>query len=114
MQRLEATATRFNQSKREREFEEFRRTAEEYIRAVRQELGEPPDSEVTISCRNDGEMMPIINQVLAYRIRSVRHYYQRRIADAKTRGSDLRSWETLPRPIPNWNGSGSGLRNRRV
>ena len=82
LQRLEATAARLDPSKREREFEDFRRTAEEYIRAVRQELGEPPDSEMTISCRNDGEMMPIINQILAYRIRSFRHYYQQRIIDA--------------------------------
>ena len=82
LQRLEATAARLDPSKRRREFEEFRRTAEEYIRAVRQELGEPPDSEMTISCRNDGEMMPIINQMLAYRIRSFRHYYQQRMIDA--------------------------------
>ena len=82
MQRLEATVARLDPSKREREFEEFRRTAEEYIRAVCQELGESPDSEVTISCRNDGEMMPIINQMLAYRIRSFRHYYQQRMIDA--------------------------------
>ena len=82
MQRLEVMTARLDPSERRREVEEFRRTAEEYIRAVRQELGEPPDSEVTISCRNDGEMMPIINQMLAYRIRSFRHYYQQRMIDA--------------------------------
>ena len=100
LQRLEATVARLDPLKRERDFEEFRRTAEEYIRAAREYLGEPPESEMTISCRNDGKMMPIINQIMAYRIRSFRHYYQRRIADAKTRGSDLLCWETLPRPDP--------------
>ena len=81
MHRLEAIA-RLDPSERRREVEEFRRTAEEYIRAVRQELGEPPEREMTVPCRNEGEMMPIINQLLAYRIRSFRHYYQQRIADA--------------------------------
>ena len=55
---------------------------------------------MTISCRNDGAMTPLINQMGAYRIRSFRHYYQRRIADAKTRGSDLLCWESLPMPDP--------------
>ena len=73
---------RLDPSERRREFEEFRRTAEEYIRAVRQYLGEPPESEMTISRRNDGAMMPIINQIMAYRIRSFRHYYQQRMIDA--------------------------------
>ena len=41
LQRLEATAARLDPSKREREFEEFRRTAEGYIRAAREYLGEP-------------------------------------------------------------------------
>ena len=82
LQRLEATAARLDPSKREREFEEFRRTAEEYIRAVRQELGEPPERQMTVPFRNDGEMMPIINQLLAYRIRSFRHYYQQTMIDA--------------------------------
>src|ERR1039457_4154465 len=89
LQRLEATVARLDPLKRERDFEEFRRTAEEYIRAAREYLGEPPESEMTISCRNDGKMMPIINQIMAYRIRAFRRYYQQRIADAKTRGSDL-------------------------
>ena len=51
LQRLEATAAQLDASKRKREFEEFRRTAEEYIRAARQYLGEPPESEFTISYR---------------------------------------------------------------
>jgi hypothetical protein len=67
LQRLEAAATRLDPSKRRQQFEEFRRTAEEYIRAVRQYLGEPPESEIAIACRNDGKMMPLINQVVAYR-----------------------------------------------
>src|ERR1019366_1826695 len=91
LQRLEATAARLDPSKCRREFEEFGRTAEGYIRAAREYLGEPADGEMTISRQNDGEMMPIINQMLAYRIRAFRHYYQQKIADAKTRGSDLRS-----------------------
>src|ERR1022692_2657134 len=69
LQRLEATAAQLDPSKRRREFEEFRRTAEEYIRAAREYLGETPESELTISSRNDGKMMPIINQIMAYRIR---------------------------------------------
>jgi hypothetical protein len=82
LQRLEATATRLDPSKREREFEEFRRTAEEYIRAAREYLGERPESEMTTSCRNDGALMPIISQMLVYRIRCFRHYYQQRMIDA--------------------------------
>jgi hypothetical protein len=74
LQRLEATAARLDPSKRRREFEEFRRTAEEYIRAAREYLGEPPESEMTISCRNNGAMTPLINQMLSYRVRSLRHY----------------------------------------
>src|ERR1700680_1490453 len=92
LQRLEATAARLDPSKRRREFEEFRRTAEEYIRAAREYLGEPPESEMTISCRNSGVMTPLINQMVAYRVRSFRHYYQQRIADAKARGIDLLCW----------------------
>ena len=50
LQRLEAAATRLDPSKRGQEFEEFRRTAEEYIRAAREYLGETADSELTICC----------------------------------------------------------------
>ena len=74
LQRLEATAALLDSSKREREFEEFRRGAEEYIRAAREYLGEPADSEFTISYRNQSEMTPVINQMLSYRVRSLRHY----------------------------------------
>ena len=74
LHRLEATAARLDPSKRRQEFEEFRRTAEEYIRAAREYLGEPVDSELTISCRNQSEMTPLINQMVAYRVRSLRHY----------------------------------------
>jgi hypothetical protein len=73
LQRLEATAAQLDPSKREREFEEFRRTAEEYIRAAREYLGEPPDREITISCRSESEVMPVINEMAAYHIRSLRH-----------------------------------------
>jgi hypothetical protein len=54
-----------------RELEEFSRTARDYIRAVRQYLGEPPDGEIPISYQNDSEL---VNQVVAYRIRPLRHY----------------------------------------
>ena len=74
LQRLEATTTRLDSSERRREFEEFSRTAEEYIRAARKYLGEPPDLEMTISCRNESEITPVVNQMVAYRIRSLRHY----------------------------------------
>ena len=78
LQRLEATTARLDPSERRREFEEFSRTAEEYIRAARQYLGEPPDREMTISCRNESEITPVINQMGAYRVRSLRHYYHQR------------------------------------
>jgi hypothetical protein len=74
LQRLEDTAAQLDPSKRERQFEEFRRTAEDYIRAVREYLGESADSEMPISGRDDGELMPIISQMLSYRVRSLRHY----------------------------------------
>ena len=83
MQRLEATAARLDPSERRRELEEFSRTAEEYIRAAREYLGEPPDLEMTISCRNESEVTPVINQIVAYHIRSLRHYHQQRISDAE-------------------------------
>jgi uncharacterized damage-inducible protein DinB len=78
LQRLEATTARLDLSERAREFEEFSRAAEEYIRSVRQYLGEPPDREMTISCRNESEITPVINQMRAYHIRSLRHYYHHR------------------------------------
>jgi hypothetical protein len=43
LQRLEATTARLDQLGRGLEFEEFSRTAEEYIRAAREYLGEPTD-----------------------------------------------------------------------
>ena len=82
MHRLEAIA-RLDPSERRREVEEFRRTAEEYIRAAREYLGEPPESEMTISCRNNGVMTPLINQMVAYRIRFFRHSYWQRIKHAE-------------------------------
>ena len=83
LQRLEATTARLDLSERAREFEEFSRTAEEYIRAAREYLGEPPDLEMTISCRNASEVTPVINQMVAYHIRSLRYYHQQRISDAE-------------------------------
>jgi hypothetical protein len=74
LQRLEATAARLDPSKREREFEEFRRTAEEYIRAARAYLGERADGEMTIRRRDESEMTPVINEMAAYHIRSLRHH----------------------------------------
>ena len=78
LQRLEATTARLDPSARMREFEEFGRAAEEYMRAVHRYLGEPPDKEMTITCRNESEMSQVINQVVAYHIRSLRHYYHQR------------------------------------
>jgi hypothetical protein len=78
LQRLEATAARLDPSERRREFEEFSRTAEEYIRAAREYLGEPPDLEMTISCRNASERLQVVNQMGAYHIRSLRHYHQQK------------------------------------
>jgi hypothetical protein len=77
LQRLEATAGLLDPLSRAREFEEFSRTAGEYIRAVRQYLGEPPDGQIPILCRNHSEIRQLVNQVVAYRIRSLRHYRQR-------------------------------------
>ena len=71
LQRLEATSGRLDSWGRQQEADEFSRTAREYIRAVRQYLGEPPEGEIPISCRNESEL---INQVVAYRIRILRHY----------------------------------------
>ena len=73
LQRLEATAGLLDPLNRAREFEEFSRTAGEYIRSVRQYLGEPPDREMTV-CRNQSERLQLVNRVVAYRIRSLRHY----------------------------------------
>ena len=83
LQRLEGTARLLDPLVRAREFEEFSRTARDYIRAVRQYLGEPPDTEMTISCRNASEVTPVINQMVAYHIRSLRHYHQQRISGAE-------------------------------
>ena len=83
LQLLEATATRLDSSERRRELEEFNRAAEEYIRAAREYLGEPPDLEMTISCRNEREMSQVLNQMGMYHIRSLRHYQQQRISDAE-------------------------------
>ena len=83
LQRLEATTARLDPAGRGQEFEEFSRTAQEYIRAAREYLGEPPDLEMTISCRNASEITPVINQMGAYHIRSLRHYHQQRISDAE-------------------------------
>jgi hypothetical protein len=76
LQRLEATTARLDPAERGR-FEEFGRVAEEYIRAVRQYLGEPPDLEMTISCRNASERLQVV-KMAAYRIRSLRHYSRQR------------------------------------
>jgi hypothetical protein len=83
VQHLEATTARLDPLERTREFEEFSRTAEEYIRSVRQYLREPPDLEMTISCRNASEMSQVVNQMAAYRVRSLRHYYHQRSTHAE-------------------------------
>jgi hypothetical protein len=83
LQRLEATAARLDPAGRGQELEEFSRTAEEYIRAAREYLGEPPDLEMTISCRNECEMSQVVNQVVAYRIRYLRHYRRQMAEDAE-------------------------------
>jgi hypothetical protein len=83
LQRLEATTARLDPSERRRELEEFSRTADEYIRAAREYLGEPPDKEMAISCRNESEVTPVINQMVAYRIRSLRHYRRQMAEDAE-------------------------------
>ena len=82
LQRLEATAGLPHPSGRAREFEEFSQIAVDYIRAVRQYLGEPPDKEMT-TCRNQSERLQLVNQVVAYRIRSLRHYRRQRSAHAE-------------------------------
>ena len=89
VQRLEATTARLDPSERRRELEEFSRTAEEYIRAAREYLGEPPDLEMTISCRNASEITQVVNQMGAYHIRSLRHYGQQRISDAEREQATL-------------------------
>ncbi len=89
LQRLEATTARLDPSGRRRELEEFSRIAEEYIRAAREYLGEPLDLEMTISCRNASEITPVINQMGAYHIRSLRHYRHERILDAERAGATL-------------------------
>jgi hypothetical protein len=83
LQRLEATTARLDPSERRREFEEFIRTAEEYIRAAREYLGEPPDRKMTLSCRNASEITPVINQMGAYLICSLRHYGRQRSTHAE-------------------------------
>ena len=89
LQRLEATTTRLDSSERGRELAEFSRTAEEYIRAAREYLGEPPDLEMTISCRNESERLQVVNQMAAYHIRSLRHYYKQSISDAEREQATL-------------------------
>ena len=83
LQRLEATAGLLDPLNRAREFEEFSRTARDYIRAVRQYLGEPPDGHIPILCRNQSERLQLVNWVVAYRIRSLRHYSRQRDAYAE-------------------------------
>jgi hypothetical protein len=75
LQRLEATSGRLDSLGRQQD--EFSRTAGDYIRAVRQYLGEPPEKEMT-TCRNQSDIGQLVNQVVAYRIRSLRHYYHQR------------------------------------
>jgi hypothetical protein len=80
LQRLEATTAWLDSLGRQQELDEFSRTAVEYVRAVRQYLGEPPDEQIPISCGNESEL---VNQVVAYRIRSLRHYRRQRNAYAE-------------------------------
>ena len=82
LRRLEATTARLDPSGRAQEFEEFSRIAGDYIRAVCQYLGEPPDKEMTTR-RNQSERLQLVNQVVAYRIRSLRHYSRQRNANAE-------------------------------
>jgi hypothetical protein len=83
LQRLEATTAWLDPPCRRREFEEFCRTAGDYVRAASQYLGEPLDREMTISCRNKGHTLHVVNQVVAYRVRSLRHYGRQRNAYAE-------------------------------
>jgi hypothetical protein len=71
LQRLEETTAWLDSLGRQQEVDEFSRTAGDYIRAVRQYLGEPPDEQTPIPCRNESEL---VNQIVAYRIRFLRHY----------------------------------------
>jgi hypothetical protein len=83
LQRLEATTARFDPPGRRREFEEFCRTAGDYVRAASQYLGEPLDRQIPISCRNHSEILHVVNQVVAYHIRSLRHYGRHRTTHAE-------------------------------
>ena len=82
LQRLEETTARLDPLRRQQELEEFSRIAGDYIRAVREYLGEPPTREVTI-CRNQSDIRQLINQVVACRIRSLRHFSRQRITHAE-------------------------------
>jgi hypothetical protein len=96
LQRLEATTARLDPSERKRELEEFSRTAEEYIRAACGYLGEPPDEEMTISCRNESEMSQVVNQMGAYHIHSLRHYRHQMGEDAERAQATLGAFGSPP------------------
>jgi hypothetical protein len=83
LQRLEATSAWLDPPGRRREFEEFCQTARDYVCAASQYLGEPLDRQIPISCRNRTEISQLVNQVVAYRIRSLRHYRRQRITHAE-------------------------------
>jgi hypothetical protein len=83
LQRLEAMSGPLDALERRRELEEFGRIAQEYIRSVRQYLGEPPGQGMTILCRNQSDISQVVNNVVAYRIRSLRHWARQRTIDAE-------------------------------
>ena len=83
LERLEATSGRLDSLGRQQEQDEFSRTAREYIRAVRQYLGEPPDGQIPISCQNQSEIGQLVNQVVACRIRYLRHSSRQRNTNAE-------------------------------
>jgi hypothetical protein len=78
LQRLEATTARIDPLGCARGFEEFNRSAREYIRSVCQYLGEPPDWQMPNSGQNQSQLPQLIKQVVTYRIRSLRHYSRQR------------------------------------
>jgi len=73
---LESTSARLNSSHR-RELDEFSRKAEEYIRSVRQYLGESLDSESPITCRSESEVLQVITRMFGYYLRAARQYCRR-------------------------------------
>jgi len=75
LQRLEARAepgAGRNALEREQELAQFNRAAEQYIRAAREYLHEPPEDEVSVPCRNEREKLQGANQLMVYYLRCLR------------------------------------------